>query len=96
MLQIQNLANLGFMGIVVDQKYGGSGADSLSLSVAVEEISRWFKVNHFINNIKQLNIMVEMHFTTLSNIYNNFFNLFNFYHDYTIKTFCQKIIVKKL
>lgn len=29
------------MGIVVDKKYGGSEADSLALSVAVEEISRY-------------------------------------------------------
>lgn len=40
MLQIKKLANLGLMGIVVDKNYGGSGADSLALSVAVEEISR--------------------------------------------------------
>jgi len=38
--QIKKLANLGIMGIMVDKKYGGSGVDSLALSVAVEEISR--------------------------------------------------------
>lgn len=31
------------MGIVVDKKYGGSEADSLALSVAVEEISRYWR-----------------------------------------------------
>lgn len=40
MLQIKKLADLGIMGIMVDKKYGGSGLDSLALSVAVEEISR--------------------------------------------------------
>lgn len=39
-LQIKKLADLGIMGIMVDKKYGGSGVDSLALSVAVEEISR--------------------------------------------------------
>lgn len=38
--QIKKLADLGILGVVVDKKYGGSGADSLALSVAVEEISR--------------------------------------------------------
>lgn len=39
-LQIKKLAGLGMTGMLVDKKYGGSGADSLALSVAVEEISR--------------------------------------------------------
>jgi alkylation response protein AidB-like acyl-CoA dehydrogenase len=39
-LQIKQLADLGIMGLVVDKKYGGFGADSLAMSVAVEEISR--------------------------------------------------------
>lgn len=38
--QIKKLADLGILGVVVDKKYGGSGADSLALSIAVEEISR--------------------------------------------------------
>ncbi|XP_025414550.1 short-chain specific acyl-CoA dehydrogenase, mitochondrial-like isoform X2 [Sipha flava] len=38
--QIKQLADLGIMGLVVDKKYGGFGADSLAMSVAVEEISR--------------------------------------------------------
>lgn len=40
LLKIKKLADLGILGVVVDKKYGGSGADSLALSVAVEEISR--------------------------------------------------------
>lgn len=40
LLQIKKLADLGIMGLVVDKKYGGSGVDSLALSVAIEEISR--------------------------------------------------------
>lgn len=40
LLQIKKLADLGILGVVVDKKYGGSEADSLALSVAVEEISR--------------------------------------------------------
>lgn len=42
MLQIKKLADLGIMGIMVDKKYGGSGSDSLALSVAVEEIARYY------------------------------------------------------
>jgi len=41
-LQIKKLGNLGLMGVLVDKKYGGSEADSLALSVAVEEISRYY------------------------------------------------------
>lgn len=44
-LQIKKLAGLGMTGMLVDKKYGGSGADSLSLSVAVEEISRQVTFN---------------------------------------------------
>ncbi|VVC26513.1 Hypothetical protein CINCED_3A025222 [Cinara cedri] len=38
--QIKKLAGQGIMGILVDQNYSGLGANSLALSVAVEEISR--------------------------------------------------------
>jgi alkylation response protein AidB-like acyl-CoA dehydrogenase len=38
--QIQQLAELGFMGMMVDTKYGGSGMDALSYAIAMEEISK--------------------------------------------------------
>jgi len=38
--QIKQLGELGFMGMMVDPKYGGSGMDTVSYSVAMEEISK--------------------------------------------------------
>ena len=38
--QVKKLAELGFMGIMVDQKYGGSGMDTVSYVLAMEEISK--------------------------------------------------------
>jgi alkylation response protein AidB-like acyl-CoA dehydrogenase len=38
--QIKKLAELGFMGMMVDPKYGGSGMDTLSYVLAMEEISK--------------------------------------------------------
>ncbi|XP_026475822.1 short-chain specific acyl-CoA dehydrogenase, mitochondrial-like [Ctenocephalides felis] len=38
--QIQHLGKLGLMAINVDPDYGGSGLDTLSISLAVEEIAR--------------------------------------------------------
>jgi len=38
--QIRKMGELGLMGILVDEKYGGAGLDTLSLSLAVEQISR--------------------------------------------------------
>ncbi len=38
--QIQKLAELGFMGMMVDPKYGGSGMDTISYVLAMEEISK--------------------------------------------------------
>ncbi len=38
--QILKLANLGFMGMMVDTKYGGSGLDTVSYVLAMEEISK--------------------------------------------------------
>ncbi len=38
--QIQKLGELGFMGMMVDPKYGGSGMDSISYVLAMEEISK--------------------------------------------------------
>ncbi|KAJ9581550.1 hypothetical protein L9F63_023270, partial [Diploptera punctata] len=38
--QIKKLGELGLMGINVSEDYGGSGLDSLALSVALEEIAR--------------------------------------------------------
>lgn len=37
---IKKLAELGLMGIIVPEKYGGSGFDFVSLAIAIEEISR--------------------------------------------------------
>ncbi|MBO9698986.1 MAG: acyl-CoA dehydrogenase [Sporocytophaga sp.] len=38
--QIKKLAELGFMGMMVDPKYGGSGMDAISYVLAMEEISK--------------------------------------------------------
>src|SRR3954464_767557 len=38
--QIRKLAELGFMGMMVDPKYGGSGMDTISYVLAMEEISK--------------------------------------------------------
>ncbi|MFT3750767.1 MAG: acyl-CoA dehydrogenase [Agriterribacter sp.] len=38
--QISKLAELGFMGMMVDEKYGGSGLDTASYVLAMEEISK--------------------------------------------------------
>ena len=38
--EIRQLAELGFMGMMVDPKYGGSGMDTLSYAIAMEEISK--------------------------------------------------------
>jgi alkylation response protein AidB-like acyl-CoA dehydrogenase len=38
--QIMKLAELGFLGMMVDPKYGGSGLDTVSYVLAMEEISK--------------------------------------------------------
>jgi alkylation response protein AidB-like acyl-CoA dehydrogenase len=38
--QIMQLADLGFMGMMVSQQYGGSGLDTVSYVLAMEEISK--------------------------------------------------------
>ena len=38
--QLKQLGELGFMGMMVDPKYGGSGMDTLSYVLAIEEISK--------------------------------------------------------
>ncbi len=38
--QIMKLADLGFMGMMVDEKYGGAGMDTISYVLAMEEISK--------------------------------------------------------
>ena len=38
--QIKKLADLGFMGMMVDPKYGGSGMDTISYVLAMEELSK--------------------------------------------------------
>src|SRR5438046_2715315 len=38
--QVLKLASLGFMGMMVDPKYGGSGMDTISYVLAMEEISK--------------------------------------------------------
>ena len=37
---VKKLAELGFLGMMVDQKYGGSGLDTISYVLAMEEISK--------------------------------------------------------
>lgn len=38
--EIKQLAELGFMGMMVDTKYNGSGMDTLSYAIAMEEVSK--------------------------------------------------------
>src|SRR6516225_8555459 len=38
--QVLKLAELGFMGMMVDPAYGGSGMDTISYVLAMEEISK--------------------------------------------------------
>jgi alkylation response protein AidB-like acyl-CoA dehydrogenase len=38
--QIKKLGELGFMGMMVDTKYNGSGMDTLSYAIAMEELSK--------------------------------------------------------
>src|SRR5271154_5218226 len=38
--QIRKLADLGFMGMMVDPNYGGAGLDTISYVLAMEEISK--------------------------------------------------------
>lgn len=37
---VQKMADLGFLGMMVDPKYGGSGLDTISYALAMEEISK--------------------------------------------------------
>ena len=38
--QVMKLAELGFLGMMVDPKYGGAGMDTISYVLAMEEISK--------------------------------------------------------
>ena len=38
--EMKQLGELGFLGMMVDSKYGGSGMDTLSYVLAIEEISK--------------------------------------------------------
>ena len=38
--EVRQLGELGFMGMMVDPKYGGSGMDTVSYVLAMEEISK--------------------------------------------------------
>ncbi|MEO8515144.1 MAG: acyl-CoA dehydrogenase family protein, partial [Flavobacterium sp.] len=38
--QVKQMAELGFLGMMVDPKYGGSGLDSVSYVIAMEEIAK--------------------------------------------------------
>ena len=40
MEEMKQLGELGFLGMMVDPKYGGSGMDTLSYALAIEEISK--------------------------------------------------------
>jgi len=39
--QVMKLADLGFLGMMVDPNYGGAGMDTISYVLAMEEISKW-------------------------------------------------------
>jgi alkylation response protein AidB-like acyl-CoA dehydrogenase len=40
MEQVRKLGELGFMGLMVDPKYGGAGMDTISYVLAMEELSK--------------------------------------------------------
>ena len=37
---VSKMADLGFLGIMVDPKYGGGGMDTIAYTIAMEEIAR--------------------------------------------------------
>jgi len=37
---IKEMAEMGFMGMIIPEEYGGAGLDFTSLAIAVEEISK--------------------------------------------------------
>ncbi len=37
---VEKMAELGFMGIMIDPKYGGNGLDTVSYAIVIEELSR--------------------------------------------------------
>src|SRR5205085_11937345 len=39
--QVKKLASLGFMGMMISPEYGGSGLDTISYVLAMEEICKW-------------------------------------------------------
>jgi alkylation response protein AidB-like acyl-CoA dehydrogenase len=39
--QVMKLADLGFLGMMVPQEFGGAGMDTISYVLAMEEISKW-------------------------------------------------------
>ena len=41
--QISKMADLGFLGMMIDEKWGGSGLDSISYCIVMEEISTFEK-----------------------------------------------------
>ena len=38
--EVKKMGELGFLGMMVDPKYGGSGLDTLSYVIAMEELSK--------------------------------------------------------
>ena len=38
---VKKMAELGFMGMMVDEKWGGSGLDTISYCIAMERYQRW-------------------------------------------------------
>jgi len=38
--QVKQMAELGFLGMMVDPKYGGSGLDTISYVLVMEELSK--------------------------------------------------------
>jgi len=38
--QVKMLGEMGFMGMMIDPKYGGSGMDTISYAIAIEELSK--------------------------------------------------------
>ena len=74
--QIKKLGELGFLGMMVDPKYGGSGMDSISYVLVMEELSKidasasvvvsvnnslvCYGLEHFGNEYQKLNYLVPL------------------------------------
>lgn len=58
--QIQELGEMGLMGIDIEEKYGGAGLDYLAYAVALEQVSRGCASTCIILSVHSVRICVWM------------------------------------